>query len=152
MPFPDETFDFLSMGYALRHIGDLSIAFKEFFRVMKPGARLCLLEITRPRKGLGGALMKAYMKGIVPMLARVVGNARGTGELWRYYWDTIEACVTPEEVLATLQAAGFTSVRRHIESKALSILAEYQAVKPGAVAAESSPPGGVAAAEKSPPK
>jgi len=131
IPFPDASFDFLSMGYALRHIGDLSIAFREFHRVMKPGARLCLLEITRPQQGLGGALIKAYMKGVVPVLARIVGSAKGTGLLWRYYWDTIEACVPPEQVIATLEAAGFSGVRRHIETKALSILAEYQATKPG---------------------
>jgi demethylmenaquinone methyltransferase/2-methoxy-6-polyprenyl-1,4-benzoquinol methylase len=71
------------------------------------------------------------MKGIVPMLARLVGSARNTGLLWRYYWDTIEACVSPAEVLATLESAGFVGVRRHIETKALSILAEYQATKPG---------------------
>jgi demethylmenaquinone methyltransferase/2-methoxy-6-polyprenyl-1,4-benzoquinol methylase len=131
IPFADASFDFLSMGYALRHIGDLSIAFREFHRVMKPGARLCLLEITRPEKGLGGALVKAYMKGVVPALARIVGSAKGTGLLWRYYWDTIEACVPPDQVLATLEAAGFADVRRHIQTKALSILAEYQATKPG---------------------
>jgi demethylmenaquinone methyltransferase/2-methoxy-6-polyprenyl-1,4-benzoquinol methylase len=130
IPFPDASFDFLSMGYALRHIGDLSLAFREFHRVMKPGARLCLLEITRPEKGIGGALMKAYMKGVVPVLARIVGSAKDTSLLWRYYWDTIEACVPPEQVLATLEAAGFTGVRRHVESKALSMLSEYQAIKP----------------------
>jgi demethylmenaquinone methyltransferase/2-methoxy-6-polyprenyl-1,4-benzoquinol methylase len=130
IPFPDASFDFLSMGYALRHIGDLSLAFREFHRVMKPGARLCLLEITRPEKGIGGALMKAYMKSVVPVLARIVGSAKGTSLLWRYYWDTIEACVPPEQVLATLEAAGFAGVRRHIESKVLTMLAEYQAIKP----------------------
>lgn len=130
IPCADASFDFLSMGYALRHIGDLSIAFREFHRVMKPGARLCLLEITRPEKGIGGALIKAYMKRVVPVLARIVGSAKGTGLLWRYYWDTIEACVPPDQVLATLGSAGFTGVRRHIETKALSILAEYQASKP----------------------
>jgi demethylmenaquinone methyltransferase/2-methoxy-6-polyprenyl-1,4-benzoquinol methylase len=130
IPFPDASFDFLSMGYALRHIGDLSLAFREFHRVMKPGARLCLLEITRPEKGIAGSLMLGYMRYVVPALARVVGSAQGTGLLWRYYWDTIEACATPAQVLATLEAAGFTSVRRHIESKGLSILAEYQATKP----------------------
>ena len=38
IPYPDASFDFLSMGYALRHISDLSVAFNEFHRVMKPGA------------------------------------------------------------------------------------------------------------------
>jgi len=131
IPFPDASFDFLSMGYALRHIGDLSLAFREFHRVMKPGARLCLLEITRPGKGIGGAMMKIYMKGVVPVLARIVGSAKDTGLLWRYYWDTIEACVPPEQVLATLEAAGFTAVRRHVANRVLTMLAEYQATKPG---------------------
>jgi demethylmenaquinone methyltransferase/2-methoxy-6-polyprenyl-1,4-benzoquinol methylase len=130
IPYPDASFDFLSMGYALRHIGDLALAFGEFHRVMKPGARLCLLEITRPDKGWSGILVQTYMKRVVPTLARLVGSAQGTGLLWRYYWDTIEACATPAQVLATLEAAGFTGVRRHIETKALSILAEYQATKP----------------------
>jgi len=129
VPFADASFDFLSMGYALRHIGNLSIAFREFHRVMKPGARLCLLEITRPEKGIGGTLIKAYMKGVVPLLASIVGSAKDTGLLWRYYWDTIEACVPPDRVLATLESVGFVGVRRHIETKGLSILAEYQASK-----------------------
>jgi demethylmenaquinone methyltransferase/2-methoxy-6-polyprenyl-1,4-benzoquinol methylase len=130
LPCADASFDFLSMGYALRHIGDLASAFGEFHRVMKPGARLCLLEITRPGKSFGGTLVKFYMKHVVPGLARIVGSANDTGLLWRYYWDTIEACVSPAQVLAALEAAGFTGVRRHIENKALGMLAEYQATKP----------------------
>jgi demethylmenaquinone methyltransferase/2-methoxy-6-polyprenyl-1,4-benzoquinol methylase len=130
IPLPDASFDFLSMGYALRHIGDFSAACREFHRVLKPGGRLCLLEITRPEGRLGRLLLKAYMKGVVPLLAGVVGKRRDTALLWRYYWDTIEACVPPAGVLATLEAAGFTSVHRHIEIRALSVLAEYQAIKP----------------------
>jgi demethylmenaquinone methyltransferase/2-methoxy-6-polyprenyl-1,4-benzoquinol methylase len=129
IPFPDASFDFLSMGYALRHISDLSVAFREFNRVMKPGANLCLLEITCPESSWGKFLLKMYMKGFVPLLARVVGRKHNTRQLWRYYWDTIEACVPPKQVVATLEAAGFVNVRRHIESKGLSILAEYQATK-----------------------
>jgi demethylmenaquinone methyltransferase/2-methoxy-6-polyprenyl-1,4-benzoquinol methylase len=103
---------------------------REFHRVMKPGARLCLLEITRPEKGLKGALIKGYMKSVLPFLARFIGSARNTSLLWRYYWDTIEACVPPEQVIATLSAAGFVGARRHVEDSALSMLAEYQATKP----------------------
>lgn len=131
IPFPDCSFDFLSMGYALRHISDLSIAFKEFHRVMKPGAKLCLLEITCPGSVLGRSLLKIYMKGLVPLLAFLVGRRkRSTNKLWRYYWDTIEACISPAQVVALLEAAGFVDVERHIETKKLSILAEYKAAKP----------------------
>jgi demethylmenaquinone methyltransferase/2-methoxy-6-polyprenyl-1,4-benzoquinol methylase len=132
IPFPDAHFDFLSMGYALRHIGDLSVAFHEFHRVLKPRGRLCMLEITCPESRLGRALLKVYMKGMVPALALVVARRKNTRRLWRYYWDTIEACVAPGQVLATLESAAFGGVRRHIESKGLSILAEYQARKPEA--------------------
>jgi demethylmenaquinone methyltransferase/2-methoxy-6-polyprenyl-1,4-benzoquinol methylase len=131
IPFPDAHFDFLSMGYALRHIGDLRQAFREFHRVLKPGGKICLLEITKPETALGSFLLKIYMKGIVPLLAFVVGRQKkGTSRLWRYYWDTIAACVPPAQVVATLEAAGFVNVRRHIDTKGLSILAEYQATKP----------------------
>jgi demethylmenaquinone methyltransferase/2-methoxy-6-polyprenyl-1,4-benzoquinol methylase len=131
IPFPDASFDFLSMGYALRHIGDLSAAFSEFHRVLKPGGRLCLLEITKPERAWSQALLKAYMRGVVPVLARLIGCSAESAKLWRYYWDTIEACVPPSGVIDTLTKAGFSGAKRHIETGALSILAEYQAVKPG---------------------
>ncbi|NDP47459.1 MAG: class I SAM-dependent methyltransferase [Sulfuriferula multivorans] len=130
IPFPDASFDFLSMGYALRHIGDLSAAFNEFNRVLKPGGRLCLLEITKPEKAWSRLLLKSYMRGVVPVLARLVGSSAESAKLWRYYWDTIEACVPPSGVIDTLTAAGFSGAKRHIETRALSIFAEYQAVKP----------------------
>lgn len=131
IPFPNGSFDFLSMGYALRHIGDLSVAFGEFHRILKPDGRLCLLEITKPERTWSRFLLKVYMRGAVPVLARLVGGSAETARLWRYYWDTVDACVAPGKVLHTLEAAGFTGVKRHVETRALAILAEYQAVKPG---------------------
>ncbi|MEQ1579951.1 MAG: class I SAM-dependent methyltransferase [Steroidobacteraceae bacterium] len=129
IPFPDASFDFLSMGYALRHLSDLAAVFSEFHRVLKPGGRLCLLEITKPERAWSRALLKAYMRGVVPLLARAAGCSTESAKLWRYYWDTIEACVPPSGVISTLENSGFTNVKRHIESRALSALAEFQAVK-----------------------
>lgn len=129
IPAADAEFDFLSMGYALRHISDLALAFGEFHRVLKPGGRICLLEITCPESRWGRALLKFYMKGIVPLLSLVVGRQANTRKLWRYYWDTIEACVPPARIVQTLEAAGFADVRRHIEVRGMSILAEYQGRK-----------------------
>ena len=59
IPFGPSEFDFVSMGYALRHLSDLSVTFREFFRVLRPGGRVCVLEITRPRSKLRRAAMKA---------------------------------------------------------------------------------------------
>jgi demethylmenaquinone methyltransferase/2-methoxy-6-polyprenyl-1,4-benzoquinol methylase len=126
LPFPDKHFDFLSMGYALRHISDLGVAFAEFERVLKPGGRLCLLEITRPQSRLGRWLLKNYMRGVIPLLTRFVSRQKDTATIWRYFWDSIEACVPPEQVVATLSAAGLTQVKRHLE---LGIFSEYQAIK-----------------------
>jgi demethylmenaquinone methyltransferase/2-methoxy-6-polyprenyl-1,4-benzoquinol methylase len=131
IPFPDASFDFLSMGYALRHIGDLSAAFSEFQRVLKPGGRLCLLEITKPERAWSRALLKGYMRGIVPVIARLAGSSAESAKLWRYYWDTIEACVPPSGVVDALSEAGFVGAKRHVETGALSILGEFQAAKAG---------------------
>lgn len=126
LPFPDNHFDFLSMGYALRHISDLSAAFAEFERVLKPGGRLCLLEITRPQSRFARWLLKSYIRGVIPLLTQFVSRQKDTATIWRYFWDSIEACVPPEQVVATLNAAALTQVRRHLE---LGVFSEYQAVK-----------------------
>ena len=126
LPFPDNHFDFLSMGYALRHISDLGVAFAEFERVLKPGGRLCILEITQAQNRIGRWLLKNYMRGVLPFLARFVSRQKDTATIWRYHWDSIEACVPPEQVLATLSSAGLTQVKRHLE---LGVFSEYQAIK-----------------------
>jgi demethylmenaquinone methyltransferase/2-methoxy-6-polyprenyl-1,4-benzoquinol methylase len=126
LPFADARFDFLSMGFALRHVADLAAVFAEFARVLKPGGRVCILEITRPAGRLGMLALKGYMRGIVPLVARVVGREAETAQLMRYYWDTIQACVPPAEVMTLLKDAGFTGVERYVE---LGIFSEYRAVR-----------------------
>ncbi len=128
LPLQDGHFDFLSMGYALRHVSDIDAAFREYFRVLKPGGRVCVLEITRPRGRLAMAFLRIYMKGIVPLLTRLVARHRDTAKLMEYYWDTIETCVPPETILAALKRAGFADVQRHTE---LGIFSEYVGSKPG---------------------
>jgi demethylmenaquinone methyltransferase / 2-methoxy-6-polyprenyl-1,4-benzoquinol methylase len=126
MPFPNGSFDFLSMGYALRHLTNLAAAFREFYRVLKPGGRLCLLELSLPQGRLAKALLKTYMRGVVPSVGRLFDRAGATATLWKYYWDTIETCVSAESVLATLQACGFENVLRGVQQY---IFSEYQACK-----------------------
>ncbi|MDR6536660.1 class I SAM-dependent methyltransferase [Variovorax soli] len=128
LPCDDGEADFLSMGYALRHVSDIGCSFAEFHRALRPGGRLLILEITRPQSRIGTALLKAYMRTLVPVIARVVAPQHDSAELWRYYWDTIEACIAPAQIIAALQAAGFEAVARHTE---LNIFSEYSAVKPG---------------------
>ena len=127
IPAAADSADFLCMGYALRHVSDLSAAFGEFFRVLKPGGRMCLLEITRPKGPVARALLKAYMRGVVPSLARAFGRNPESATLMRYYWDTIDACAAPSEILAAIRGAGFVEDYRRVE---LGIFSEYCARKP----------------------
>ena len=126
LPRRDASCDFLSMGYALRHIDDVSAAFAEFHRVLQPGGRVLVLEISKPASRLGALGLKTYMRALVPLIARFVSRRRDTAQLWRYYWDTIEACIAPEAILEALRAAGFEQVERHVE---LGIFSEYRGIK-----------------------
>jgi len=128
LPFHSDRFDFLSLGFALRHMSDLSVVFAEFHRVLRPGGTVCLLEITMPKGPIARRILKTYMRGIIPFLSRFAGSRRGTAHLFKYYWDTIEACVPPESVMSALRQAGFTDVKRFVE---VGIFSEYTGRKPG---------------------
>jgi demethylmenaquinone methyltransferase/2-methoxy-6-polyprenyl-1,4-benzoquinol methylase len=126
LPFANHSFDFITMGYALRHLADLSIAFREVFRVLRPGGRFCILEITQPEKKLQAALLKGYLGGLVPLMARLTSRNADTPRIWSYYYDTIAACAAPQRVMSTLSSAGFGAVDRHVE---LGIFSEYRSDK-----------------------
>jgi demethylmenaquinone methyltransferase/2-methoxy-6-polyprenyl-1,4-benzoquinol methylase len=72
-------------------------------------------------------MLRAYMRGVVPAMARLVARHSEMPELMRYYWDTIEACIPPQMVIEGIRAAGFIEVARHVE---LGIFSEYYARKP----------------------
>ena len=78
LPFADGQFDFISMGYGLRHVADLGSLFREFRRVLRPGGVACALEIARPDSAVSRAVLKVYLRGIAPLLSRVVGRTPGS--------------------------------------------------------------------------
>ncbi len=127
VPLPAASVDFISMGYALRHVDDLSPAFREFLRVLVPDGRLCVLEITSPASPAKRAVLRAYMRGVVPLVARCIARHRDVPKLMRYYWDTIEACAAPAVIMAAMREAGFVDVQRVVS---LGIFSEYYARKP----------------------
>lgn len=126
MPLPSDTFDFLSMGFALRHVEDLGGAFAEFLRVLKPGGKALILDETVPKRGCRRFFMKLYFKHILPTFTRVFTRSRPAQEMMDYYWETLENMVEPEAVVQAMREAGFTEVRHQLIA---GMFSEYQGVK-----------------------
>jgi len=124
LPFAERRFDFVTMGYALRHVPDLDQAFEEYRRVLKPGGRVLLLEITAPASGVGRALAAFYFGNVVPLMARIGTGSADAARMMRFYWDTIAHCVPPATVLAALGRSGFVDVKRTVMQ---GIFSEYTA-------------------------
>lgn len=125
LPFADASFDFVVMGYALRHLPDLVQAFTEFHRVLTTGGKAVILEITRPRTAPARFLAKNWLARLVPAIARLQGCE--PTEMMRFYWTTIDACVPPAAILATLTDVGFAGVHHDVS---LGIFSDYRATKP----------------------
>lgn len=107
LPFPDDTFDFVTIGYALRHFEELESTFRECRRVLRDNGTLLVLEITKPEGPIGQALLRAYLGRIVPTLCRLAKGRRDSEELMRYHWETMEKCVPPAHIAEAMKAAEF---------------------------------------------
>jgi demethylmenaquinone methyltransferase/2-methoxy-6-polyprenyl-1,4-benzoquinol methylase len=124
LPCADASFDFVCMGYALRHVEDLGKLFAEFQRVLRPDGRILILEITRPTNPVALPLIRFYMQQLVPRIGWLRRRNKSTVKLMQYYWATIAECVPPETILSALKAGGFKNVKRAVSNVVLS---EYTA-------------------------
>jgi demethylmenaquinone methyltransferase/2-methoxy-6-polyprenyl-1,4-benzoquinol methylase len=124
LPFRDTAFDFVSMGYALRHVTDLHTTFAEYYRVLRPGGRLLILDFARPRSRIAFRLARFHLKTVVPW---AVGPRRERARLlMRYCWAGIEHGVPPEIVRAAIAEAGFQPAATGVR---FGILTEHLAIK-----------------------
>jgi demethylmenaquinone methyltransferase/2-methoxy-6-polyprenyl-1,4-benzoquinol methylase len=126
LPFATARFDFVSMGFSLRHVSDLEGLFTEMHRVLKPGGTACILELSRPESRAIAAPLGFFMTRIVPAAAWPFGRGRQARELMQFYWDTTEACVAPADVLAALGRGGFDAPRR---GRAIGLFSEFTGKK-----------------------
>jgi demethylmenaquinone methyltransferase/2-methoxy-6-polyprenyl-1,4-benzoquinol methylase len=115
LPLADEIADFVTMGYALRHVSDLTGAFREFHRVLRRGGTLLLLEIGKPSSRLKRVLVSTYLGRIVPLLCRWTTGEVQAKALMQYYWATIENCVPAEIVLQAMRDSGFKDAQCKVD-------------------------------------
>ena len=115
LPVADGCCDLVSMGYALRHVADLNVTFREFHRVLRPGGGLLILEIARPTTPLKRGAIKFYLGRVIPLLSRLTTGQQDAQTLMRYYWDTIENCVPPDTIIQAIRDAGFAEAGCAVE-------------------------------------
>lgn len=124
LPFSDQAFDAATMGFALRNVSDLEATFREFYRVMKSGGRLCLLEFGRPRHRALRFGHQLWLATGVPLIGLLT-----TRVLWPFVYlrRSIFRFLAPEEVIQHLKAVGFTEI--HAEPLTGEIVYLYHAAK-----------------------
>ncbi len=127
LPLADDSFDMLTMGFALRHVSDLLTTFREYKRVLRPGGKVLILEVTRPAPGMIYRCFRFFMRSVIPAVTRVTTFNREAQSLMGYYWDTVDNCVPSNQILEAMEQAGFEQVTRRIKAR---VCYEYTGVKP----------------------
>jgi demethylmenaquinone methyltransferase / 2-methoxy-6-polyprenyl-1,4-benzoquinol methylase len=115
LPLADEITDFVTMGYALRHVSDLNATFHEFHRVLRRGGTALILEIGKPNKQLNRVLASTYLGRVIPFLCRWAPGQGQARDLMQYYWATIENSVPAEIVLQAMHDTGFYDVMYKVQ-------------------------------------
>jgi demethylmenaquinone methyltransferase / 2-methoxy-6-polyprenyl-1,4-benzoquinol methylase len=106
LPFPDNSFDAATVGFGVRNVADLELALRELGRVLRPGGRLAVLEITQPR-GLLRPFFGFWFDRIVPLLGRALPG----GAAYSYLPASVARFPGAEELAGLLERAGFAEVR-----------------------------------------
>ena len=127
LPFANDSFDFLTMGYALRHVDDLKGTFKEYLRVLKPGGILLILELMRPTNKMIYRMVLIYFRLMVTIVSMPSIGGKNEGKLIQYYWDTIDQFVGSSTLVNTLSETGFENVKSH---QIFNFFTEFTATKP----------------------
>src|SRR5690349_4665560 len=107
LPYGDAGFDAVTIGFGARNLADLERGLGEMARVLRPGGRLVILEITRPQREPLAAFYSLWFDRVVPVLGSFAGDA----EAYSYLPDSVRSFPEPRELAAMMDAAGFERIR-----------------------------------------
>ncbi|MGA9780468.1 MAG: bifunctional demethylmenaquinone methyltransferase/2-methoxy-6-polyprenyl-1,4-benzoquinol methylase UbiE [Limisphaerales bacterium] len=108
LPFPDNSFDAVTVGYGLRNLASWETGLGEMFRVAKPGGRLVVLDFGKPPNALWRAIYFTHLKMTVPLLGRLFcGNA----DAYAYILESLRHYPAQEGVTAKMRELKLSNVR-----------------------------------------
>ena len=110
LPFADNSFDCITIGFGLRNVTDKPAALRSMQRVLKPGGQLMVLEFSKPKLPGLKPVYDAYSFGVLPLLGRLVAQDAAS---YRYLAESIRMFPDQETLLAMLQDAGLVETRYH---------------------------------------
>ncbi|HLY36129.1 MAG TPA: ubiquinone/menaquinone biosynthesis methyltransferase [Candidatus Limnocylindria bacterium] len=118
LPFPDASFDAVTVAFGLRNLPDYGAALAEMARVARPGARVVVLEIAEPPGGLGRILFRSWFRRAIPILGRLAGNAAA----YSYLPASLATYPAPADVAGLMRAAGLERVRWRLLATGMATL------------------------------
>jgi demethylmenaquinone methyltransferase/2-methoxy-6-polyprenyl-1,4-benzoquinol methylase len=110
LPFEDNAFDCVTIGFGLRNVTDKAAALKSMYRVLKPGGQLLVLEFSTPVAPGLKTIYDAYSFQVLPLLGRLVARDAAS---YRYLAESIRMHPNQETLLEMLRTAGFEQARYH---------------------------------------
>lgn len=125
LPFPDNTFDIITIAFGLRNVTDKELALKSMLRVLKPGGRLLVLEFSKPGNPVLSKIYDTYSFNILPKLGKLFAD---DAESYQYLAESIRMHPDQQTLMAMMNHAGFTNTDFH--NMTGGVVALHRGVKP----------------------